>query len=169
MKFGILFVILFSLLITATGAKYHNKDTPIKCEEYFRVSACDECQKEIWNYWSNPSTCGFFINLLKNVMEKVEHTHDDPYNSAPYTEALKETCDAEFSCTYEEAKSQWKGIEKKCTNELSTAVDLNANPLSIDTTVSSAYFTFVMIYFGIPDHEIHCLIKSSSGGEFVIQ
>ena len=88
MKFGILFVILFSLLTTATGATYHNKDTPIKCEEYFRVSACDECQKEIWNYWSNPSTCGFFINLLKNVMEKVAHTHDDSYNLALYTEAF---------------------------------------------------------------------------------
>src|SRR3954452_1860288 len=131
MKFGILFVFLSLLLITTTDAKYHNKGAPTKCEEFFKVSECGECQKEIWNTWANPSTCGFFINLLKNIMEKVAHIHGNPYNLTPYIEALKETCDAEFSCTYEEVESLWKGIEKKCTNELSTAVDLNANPLSI--------------------------------------
>src|SRR4051794_24220038 len=165
MKFGILFVFLFLLLITATGA---NKGAPTKCEEFYNVSECGECQKEIWNSWENPSTCGFFINLLKNVMENVTHTHGNPYNLTPYIEAIKETCDAEFSCTYEEAESLWKRIEKKCTNELSTAVDLNANPLSVDPTVSSAHCTFAMLYFGIPDHDSHCLTKSSSGGKFII-
>src|SRR5688572_9594520 len=109
----------------------------------------------------------FFINLFKNIMENVEHTHENPYNLTPYIEALEKTCDAEFSCTNEEAESLWKGIEKKCTNELSTAVDLNANPLSIDPTVSNAYCTFAMLYFGIPDHDSHCLTKTSNGGKFI--
>src|ERR1044072_110611 len=117
MKLGILFVVLFALLATVTGT---NMDAT-KCEEFFNVHKCDECQKEIWNSWANPPTCGFFVNLMENVMKKVEHTKGDPYNLAPYIEAMKETCDAEFSCTPEEVESLWRRFEKKCTKELSTA------------------------------------------------
>jgi hypothetical protein len=123
--------------------------------------------KRNWNSWTYTPTCGFYTNLMKNVMEEMEHYKSDGYNFTPYIKALKETCDAEFSCTHEEIESLWKRFEKKYNKELSTAVDLAANPSSIDLTISSAYFTFMFIYFGISDHDVHCLTKTSDGSKFI--
>ncbi|GBB99282.1 hypothetical protein RclHR1_03470017 [Rhizophagus clarus] len=160
MKVYILFVLLFSSLIIGINAEAE------KCENYFNVSTCSECQKELWDTWANPSSCGFFINLIKNIIKDygyaVRHTQLTPYNFTPYDEAVKETCDERFSCTYDEAESSAKRVEEKCSNELSTKVDWSADPLTLNRTVTSAYGTVISFYFGIPDHDVMCF-KSSSG------
>ncbi|CAB4425587.1 unnamed protein product [Rhizophagus irregularis] len=163
-KICIIFVILFSLLIVGINTE---GDTPKKeCEDYFNVSTCNECQKELWDSWSNPSSCGFFIRLIMNIIEDygnvAEHNHLVPYNVTPYYEAVKETCDEKFSCNYDEAESLWKKVEEKCPNELTTKVDWSADPSTLDRTVTGAYATVIFYYFGIPDHNFMCL-KTSNG------
>ncbi|RIA88695.1 hypothetical protein C1645_739201 [Glomus cerebriforme] len=162
MKFIILFLVLLSLLVTIINADGEE----LKCEDIFKVSACNECQTELWNIWKNPPPCGFSIrfirNIITNYIDASKQTHLVPYNITPYNEAVKESCDAGFSCSYQEAESLMKEVENKCPKELTTHVDWSANPTTLDSTVTGAYGTVLFLYFGIPDHDAVC-VKSSNG------
>jgi len=166
MKACILFFILFSLLIIGINTESEIPKIPKKCEDYFNVSTCSECQKELWDSWSDPSSCGFFIRLITNIIKN--YSHVDEYNihdtrNFIYNEAVEETCDENFSCTYDEAESLWERVEKKCSNELTAEVDWSADPLTLNRTVSGARATAIFYYFGIPDHDFMC--RQASSGE----
>jgi hypothetical protein len=173
MKTCILLVILFSLLFVGINAHTENDEheIPKKCEDYFKVSTCSECQKELWDSWSDPPSCGFSIRLILNVLKDYkdasEHDQLVPFDFTPYKDAVKATCDEKFSCTYDESESLWRRVEKKCPDELSTKVDWSADPLTLNRTVTGAYATVLFYYFGIPDHEFTCK-ESSSGGKLEI-
>ncbi|CAG8631867.1 4874_t:CDS:2 [Funneliformis caledonium] len=139
---------------------------PKTCEELFVCDKCNECQSHIWTTLGSESSCGFTASLIKKVVEKyVEsgETEIDRFDMTFYDESVKELCDAEFKCTYEEAEPVWKETKTKCASELATLVDWTLNPSAIDKTVAYAYGIVLIYYFGIPDHDFIC--HESSSGE----
>ncbi|CAI2165046.1 18068_t:CDS:2 [Funneliformis geosporum] len=177
MKFGILIFCLISLLVTNVNANFcgipdfSEQSIPNTCEELFVCDKCNECQSQLWASLGGSSSCGFTINLIKKVVEKYlkgiksgEMTKIDRFDMTPYDESVRELCDEEFTCTYEEAEPVWKEVKTKCATELSTLVDWTQNPSTIDKTVAYAYGVVLIYYFGIPDHDFLC--HKSSSGEF---
>src|SRR2546421_322427 len=176
MKFNILFVGLVSLLIANTNVNayggdsdygYNHEKTPNTCEELFKVDKCSECQDEIWDNWKNPKPCGFNIIFIKEVIKNyIDAGNVKPYDLGPYNKAVKDICDENVSCKYEDAEYSWRRIEKKCHKELHTKVDWSRNPKKIDPTVSIAYGTLLFYYFGIPNQKSTCVKKD--GSKFII-
>ncbi|CAB4427174.1 unnamed protein product [Rhizophagus irregularis] len=149
MKLLIFFV---ALLIVNVNAK-------LTCEERFGVSLCNECQNEVWDYGRDPLGCGFF----SSIFSEIEHSSFFlKYNLTFYNEIVKNSCSADFSCSYDEGKKMWKKIEEKCANELTIYIDWSANPSLLDHTVVSSYATIFSYYSAVPGRNSICH-KASSG------
>ncbi|CAB5188610.1 unnamed protein product [Rhizophagus irregularis] len=127
MKFLIFFV---ALLIVNVNAK-------LTCEERFGVSLCNECQNEVWDYGRDPLGCGFFSSLFSEIEYSSFFLK---YNLTVYNEIVKNSCSADFSCSYDEA-------------QILRYLIILLSPLTL------LYFPIILPYLNI----ILYVIKTSSG------
>ncbi|CAG8546157.1 805_t:CDS:2 [Funneliformis caledonium] len=152
----------------------------LTCEELFNLTECNTCQKSLYDQGAlsfytgvtPPSQCpsnivygNFLLEEYKNAGYDVSHVFNySTFDTAPFKPSLDKYCALEYTCDQTEVDQAIEKIKTDCATELSTPLDLTADPKTIEFNTLLAYATFLAYYGGIPSHESICLMNDQ--GEY---